>query len=45
MPQNSNGLLEYIPGSSELLIQKKSSPPLDGFRENIREKMLFITRY
>ncbi len=39
MPQNSNGLLEYIPGSRELLIQKKSSPPLDGFRENIRESI------
>ena len=39
MSQNSNGLLEYIPGSRELLTQKKSSPPLDGFRENIRESI------
>ena len=39
MSHNSNGLLEYIPGSRALLIQKKSSPPLDGFRENISESI------
>ncbi|HIE46433.1 MAG TPA: abortive phage infection protein [Nitrosopumilus sp.] len=35
MSQNKNGLLEYIPGSHMLLIQKKSSPPLEGFTENV----------
>ena len=39
MSHNSNGLLEYIPGSRALLIQKKSSPPIDGFRENISESI------
>lgn len=34
--QNENGLLEYIPGSHTLLVQKNSSPPLEGFAENIR---------
>lgn len=36
MSQNGNGLLEYIPGSHTLLVQKNSSPPLEGFAENIR---------
>ena len=36
MAQNSNGLLEYIPGSRTLLVQKNSSPPLEGFSENIQ---------
>jgi hypothetical protein len=35
LSQNKNGLLEYIPGSHMLLIQKKSSPPLEGFTENV----------
>ncbi|MDC0928033.1 AIPR family protein [Nitrosopumilus sp.] len=39
MSQNPNGLLEYIPGSHTLLIQKNSSPPLEGFAENIRENV------
>ncbi len=36
MAQNDNGLLEYIPGSQTLLVQKNTSPPLEGFSENIR---------
>ena len=36
MSQNRNGLLEYIPGSHTLLIQKNSSVPLEGFAENIQ---------
>ena len=39
MSQNPNGLLEYIPGSHTLLVQKNSSPPLEGFAENIRENV------
>ena len=39
MSQNGNGLLEYIPGSHTLLVQKNSSPPLEGFEENIRESI------
>ena len=35
MSQNGNGLLEYIPGSQTLLVQKNSSLPLEGFAENI----------
>jgi len=37
--QNKNGLLEYIPGSRTLLIQKNSSIPLAGFAENICESI------
>ncbi|MDH3191788.1 MAG: AIPR family protein [Nitrosopumilus sp.] len=36
MVQNGNGLLEYIPGSHTLLVQKNSSLPMEGFSENIR---------
>lgn len=39
MVQNVNGLLEYIPGSHSLLIQKNSTPPLEGFSENIQESI------
>ena len=39
LSQNPNGLLEYIPGSHTLLVQKNSSPPLEGFAENIRESV------
>ncbi|MDC0153981.1 AIPR family protein [Nitrosopumilus sp.] len=39
MSQNPNSLLEYIPGSQALLVQKNSSPPLEGFAENIRENI------
>jgi hypothetical protein len=33
--EKSNGLLEYIPGSKSLLVQKKEQP-MEGFSENIR---------
>lgn len=36
MAQNGNGLLEFIPGSRSILVQKNSSFPLEGFSENIR---------
>ncbi len=39
MLQNKNGLLEYIPGSRILLVQKNSSIPLEGFTENICESI------
>ena len=39
MAQNESGLLEYIPGSQALLIQKKSTPPLEGFSENIQDNI------
>ena len=39
MSQNSSGLWEYIPGSEKLLVQKNSSPPLEGFAENIRDNI------
>ena len=39
MSQNKNGLLEYIPGSRSLLVQKNSSIPLEGFAENISESI------
>ena len=39
MSQNGNGLLEYIPGSHTLLVQKNSTPPLEGFAENIQESI------
>lgn len=36
MPEKGNGLLEYIPGSKSLLVQKKQEQPLEGFSENIK---------
>ena len=39
MAQNESGLLEYIPGSQALLIEKKSTPPLEGFSENIQDNI------
>ena len=42
MSQNPSGLLEYIPGSHALLVQKNSSPPLEGFAENIRESIQYL---
>ena len=39
MAQNKFGLLEYIPGSRSILVQKNSSFPLDGFSENITESI------
>ncbi|RNJ76313.1 MAG: abortive phage infection protein [Nitrosopumilus sp. H8] len=38
MEQNGDGLLGYIPGSHTLMVQK-SSPPLEGFAENIRSSI------
>ena len=39
MAQNKAGLLEYIPGSKSILVQKNSSIPLEGFSENISESI------
>ncbi|MFB3113825.1 MAG: AIPR family protein, partial [Nitrosopumilaceae archaeon] len=39
MAQNKFGLLEYIPGSRSILVQKNSSLPLEGFSENITESI------
>ncbi len=39
MAQNESGLLEYIPGSQALLIEKRSPPPLEGFSENIQDNI------
>ena len=39
MTQNKFGLLEYIPGSKSILVQKNSSIPLEGFSENITESI------
>ena len=39
MSQNGNGLLEYIPGSQAIIGSKNSSPPLEGFSENIKESI------
>ena len=39
MSQNGSGLLEYIPGSHDHIIQKNSSPPMQGFEENVRESI------
>jgi hypothetical protein len=39
LAQNESGLLEYIPGSQTLLIEKKSTLPLEGFSQNIRDNI------
>jgi len=39
LAQNEIGLLEYIPGSQSLLIEKKPPPPLEGFSENIQDSI------
>jgi len=39
LSQNGNSLLEYIPGSKTLLLQKTSTPPLEGFSENIQDNI------
>jgi hypothetical protein len=39
LAQNKFGLLEYIPGSKSILVQKNSSFPLEGFSENIAESI------
>ena len=43
MAQNNSGLLEYIPGSRSILVQKNSSIPLEGFSENISESIRDFT--
>ena len=43
MAQNNAGLLEYIPGSRSILVQKNSSFPLEGFSENISESIRDFT--
>src|SRR5574338_818762 len=43
MAERNNGLLEYIPGSQSLLIQKKSEQPLEGFAENIQGSLIEFT--
>jgi len=39
LAQNESGLLEYIPGSQSLLMEKRSPPPLEGFSENIQDSI------
>jgi len=39
LTQNESGLLEYIPGSQTLLLEKKSTLPLEGFSENIQDNI------
>jgi len=39
LAQNKFGLLEYIPGSRSILVQKNSSFPLEGFSANITESI------
>lgn len=36
MTERGNGLLEYIPGSKSLLVQKRQEQPMEGFTENIK---------
>lgn len=43
MTEKNPGLLEYIPGSQSLLIQKKSEQPLEGFAENIQGSLIEFT--
>jgi len=43
LAQNKAGLLEYIPGSRSILVQKNSSIPLEGFSENISESIRDFT--
>jgi len=39
LAQNEFGLLQYIPGSRSILVQKNSSFPLEGFSANITESI------
>ena len=39
MMSNRSGLLGYIPGSQSLLRKRNSSPPLEGFSENVQESI------
>ncbi len=43
MAEKIPGLLEYIPGSQSLLMQKKNEQPLEGFSENIRDSLVEYT--
>ncbi len=43
MTEKNPGLLEYIPGSQALLLQKKSEQPLEGFAENIQGSLIEYT--
>jgi hypothetical protein len=38
--EKSSGLLEYIPGSQSLLVQKKNEQPLEGFSQNIKDSLV-----
>lgn len=40
----NNDLLEYIPGSRSILLQRSTTQPLEGFSENIRESINEYTR-
>ncbi|CDI06139.1 AIPR family protein [Candidatus Nitrosotenuis uzonensis] len=39
MAEKGSGLLEYIPGSKSLLIQKRQEQPMEGFSENIKDSI------
>ena len=39
MTQNEIGLLEYIPGSHALLLEKRSTLPLEGFSQNVQDNI------
>ncbi len=39
MAQNNNGLLEFIPVSQTIQLQQNTSPPLEGFSENISDSI------
>jgi hypothetical protein len=39
LAQKESGLLEYIPGSQALLVERRSPPPLNGFSENIQDNI------
>jgi len=41
--EKNPGLLEYIPGSQALLLQKKGEQPLEGFAENIQGSLIEYT--
>jgi hypothetical protein len=39
LTQNEIGLLEYIPGSHALLLEKRSTLPLEGFSQNVQDNI------
>lgn len=43
MAEKNPGLLEYIPGSHSLLLQKKNEQPLEGFAQNIKDSLVEYT--